>query len=271
MKLAWLIDTDLIGEEQPNLSEHIKKLGYSVYKLTATRDLPIIQYEPDCVYAFLGSFQELRHVQKHYKFPVATYGLNKYMNRSGYISYMPNSWFLNDASIMTTWGQFKHDSNRFFNLYDADSLFIRPDNGTKTFTGQVIRRVNIMEQIQFLEKYSSVANETLIWVGDEKNIDREYRFWISAGKVVTWSEYNWDKSHVTNIDPPTKIIIDMAEQVAKYSWQVDRIYTVDITEYLGFAKIIELNSFSCAGLYNCDSGYLLEIVSQDILDEWEHE
>ena len=269
MKLAWLIDANLVAEEQPDLVSHIKSLGYPVHKLSSTLDMPKIQYEPECVYAFLGSFEELRRVQKHCSISVATYGLNKLINRSGYVSYIPNDCFLNADSIMITWGQLANHPSRFFDMFKTDRLFVRPDSGSKTFSGQVFETSTILEEMKFLDRYSSVAPKTIIWVGGAKTIEQEYRFWISAGKVVTWSEYSWDKTPVNNSVPPSKIVMDMAEQVANYEWQVDRIYTIDITEHHEVAKIIELNSFSCAGLYNCDGKKLLETVSRDILAEWE--
>ena len=268
MKVGWLIDIDLMAEEQVGIIPHLKSLGYPVYKLSAALDKPKIKHDPEYVYAFLGSFEELDSVKKHLGFPIATYGLNKYINRSGYISFMPNDWFLNEHSVMATWGQLQHNSTRFFKMFDSEQLFARPDDGKKSFTGQVFNKSSIFDEMQFLDRYSRVAPETLIWVGESKKIDREYRFWISAGKVLTWSEYSWDKTPIQTIVEPTKAICDMAEQVAKYDWQVDLIYTVDITEHDGTAKIIELNSFSCAGLYNCDGKNLLEVVSRDILDEW---
>ena len=265
MNLCWLIDVDLIAEEQPDLVSHVRSLGYSVYKLSAALDIPKIKHDPECIYAFLGSFEELRHVQKHLGFPVATYGLNSLINRSGYVSYLPNEWFLNEHSVMTTWGQLQNNSHRFFKLFDSDRLFARPNDGNKSFTGQVFEKSTIHDEMQFLDRYSSVVPETIIWIGEAKKIEKEYRFWISAGKVVTWSEYSWN---IQDSAPPSPAILDMAEQVAKHEWQVDLIYTVDITEHEGTAKIIELNSFSCAGLYSCDGKKLLETVSRDILDEW---
>lgn len=271
MKLCWLIDNDLVAEEQPDLGSHIKSLGYSAYKLSTALDTPNIKYDPECIYVFLGSFEELRRVQKNFGFPVATYGINGLINRSGYMSYLPNEWFLNEHSVMTTWGQLQNNSHRFFNRFDSDRLFVRPNGGNKLFTGQVFEKSSIHEEMQFLDRYSSVLPETIIWIGEAKKIDREYRFWISVGKVVTWSEYSWDKTPIQNVTEPSQVVIDMAEQVAKHEWQVDRIYTVDITKYEGEAKIIELNSFSCAGLYNCDGKQLLETVSRDILAEWEND
>lgn len=269
MKLSWLIDVDLIAEEQPDLVSHIKSLGYDVYKLSAALDKPKLINDINHIYAFLGSFQELSAIKKYTDIPIATYGLNHLIDRSGYISYMPQYWFLNEESVMVTWGQLTKDKNMFFNMFNTDKLFVRPNSAKKIFTGQVFTKENIFTEMQFLNQNSSVMPETIIWVGRAKAIEKEYRFWISDRKIAGYSEYSFDKSPLCTKTEPSKIVMDMANQVADYSWQVDRIYTVDITEHLDVAKIVELNSFSCAGLYNCDGKKLLETVSLDILAEWE--
>jgi len=269
MKLCWFVDTDLIAENQPDLVNHIKSLGHTVIKLSATLDRPKFTPDPDSCYTFLGSFEELKYVQSTLGVPVMTYGVNKYIVRSGYISFIPNSWFLNESSVMSTWGQLFDNSDRFFNMFNADMLFVRPDSGNKTFTGQTFSKNKIHQEMRFLDRYSQVEPTTIIWVGEAKKIEKEYRVWISAGKVVTYSEYSWDKSPIEHSVAPSQTILDLAEQVASYEWQVDLIYTVDITEYDGAAKIIELNSFSCDGLYDCDGKKLLETVCQDIIAEWQ--
>ena len=271
MKLTWLIDIDLMAEEQTGIVPHLKSLGYQVHQLPAALDKPRIKHDEETIYAFLGSFQELDAIRKHLKFPVATYGLNRYVNRSGYASHMPPEWFLNENSIMVTWGLLQRNPTRFFSMFESDRLFVRPDDGRKTFTGQVFEKSNIRDEMLFLDRYSSVMPETLIWVGEALTVGPEYRFWISDGKVVTWSEYSWNKAPISSPTAPGKILFDMAQNIATLEWQLDRIYTVDITEYNGEARIIELNSFSCAGLYHCDGKMLLETVSRDILYEWQAE
>jgi len=269
MKLCWFIDNDLMAEYHPDLANYIRSLGHDVISLSATFARPKFTLNPDCHYTFLGSFQELKYVQKYLNVPVATYGLGNSILRSVYASYLPTEWFLNSESIMTTWALLEKNRRWFFDKIGAD-LFVRPDSGKKTFTGQVFTFTpyNINEEMSFVGQNSSVQPESIVWVTPAKDIGREYRFWISNGKVVTWSEYQWNKTAVPPVSP-TAAMIDLARTVAEYKWQADLIYTVDICEHEGEAKIIELNSFSCAGLYQCDAHKLLEIVSQDILAEWE--
>lgn len=265
MKLCWLIDIEAVGAQHQPVIPYLRNLGYQVVEISSALDNPNVTIEPDCIYSFLGSFQELNFLQKKLKLPIATYGLNHYIERAGYVSYMPD-WFLND-SIMTTWGQLKSKSEWFFSLF-GESIFVRPNNGRKTFTGQVFNTENLLGEMEFLDKHSGVVPETLIWICRAKVITGEYRFWISNGEVVTYSAYSWDETPIIEPNPSSKVL-DLANKVAKHDWQVDRIYTVDITEYQNEAKIIELNSFSCAGLYNSDAEKLLKIVSRDILAEWD--
>lgn len=266
MKLCWLIDIPIVGGDQDVLV-HLKNLGHQVVEITAKLENPNLIVEPDSIYPFLGSFQELNFLSK-LKIPVATYGLNSNIIRSSYISYMPQEWFLNHDAMMTTWGLLKSNPDWWFNFFNTASLFVRPDSGKKTFTGQVFDKVNIKTEMEFLSRHSNVMPETILWVCPAKKIEKEFRFWISAGKVVTYSEYSWDRD-IDIAGSPSDTAFKLAEKVAGYQWQADRIYTVDIQDSSKEAKIIELNSFSCAGLYRCDGKHLLETVSRDILSEWE--
>ena len=74
---------------------------------------------------------------------------------------------------MITWGQLANHPSRFFDMFKTDRLFVRPDSGSKTFSGQVFETSTILEEMKFLDRYSSVAPETIIWVGGAKTIERE--------------------------------------------------------------------------------------------------
>ena len=197
---------------------------------------------------------------------ITTYGLGPSILRSHYTSYLPRGWFLNEDAYLTTWGCF--DGRDFMH---REAVFIRPDSGYKVFTGQTVEYKDLKERKQEIEQQSEVRPETLIWVSSVKNIENEYRVWISNGKVVTWSEYSWDKTELEPAGIPKNMLI-FAKGIANYRWQVDRIYVVDLTTIDGIGPyVVEFNSFSCSGLYDCDSEKLFETVSRDILAEWAEE
>ena len=263
MKLNWIIDVDIIGEEHINVPNQLRSFGYKVTTLSATKDFPKIISEMDTIYPFHGSFQELSKIKK--SIIPATYGINQNILRSHYTSYIPNDWFLNKNSMMTTWGNLYKSTNFWFE-YFGNELFIRPDSGNKTFTGQVITRKNFDEQKSILEQFSNIKPETIIWISNAKRIENEYRFWISNKKIATCCEYSWEKEKQLGIVP--MIAMTFANKIANYEWQVDSIYVVDISIIDNYPSIIEFNSFSCSGLYTCDSKELFKIVSEDIITEW---
>ena len=64
----------------------------------------------------------------------------------------------------------------------------------------------------------------------------------------------------------------MANTIAKLDWQPDIVYTCDIALLEnGDVKVIELNSFSCAGLYACNIEDILIKVSEIALLEYNGE
>ena len=267
MKLHWIVDIDINAENHPDLQKTIRELGHKITGLTVTRDFPTLVSIDGTVPVFHGSFEELNKVKKQIN--VATYGLGPSILRSHYMSYLPSNWFLNSESIMTTWGRFCVSPSVHMLLAHDHDWFVRPDSGYKTFTGQVIHKTSFKEDIELLNDTSNVKPETIIWIATAKKIDNEYRFWISNKKVVTSSEYSWDKDDVSGEIPSEAL--ELATIVAEYHWQIDRIYVIDIAMCNNHAQIIEFNSFSCSGLYNCDSKTLFKAVSEDIIAEWEED
>lgn len=283
IKLNWMMDIDIIGENHQSLSKQLRAIGHKVTTLSATKDLK--EWKEDqsddvWVYPFHGSFEELNNV-KSKKYPISTYGLGPSVLRSHYASYLPNAWFLNADSIMTTWGRFCLHHNHFYNLLKTDNIFVRPDSGNKTFTGQTIYLAfpnyrnyvpdDFAEKQALIEQTSNVKPETIVWLSPAKKVGKEYRFWISNKKVVAHSEYSWDHGGSGVDGEIPAAALELANKVASHEWQMDRIYVVDISFYKETALIIELNSFSCAGLYNCDSFTLFKTVSEDIIAEWTEE
>ena len=90
---------------------------------------------------------------------------------------------------------------------------------------------------------------------------------IADGKVIAGSEYRWDGKLDIRRDWPQECW-DLADQVAKHPWQVDIAYTCDVALTNSGPKIVELNGFSCAGLYACDLNLVVKGVSDAALKDW---
>lgn len=134
-------------------------------------------------------------------------------------------------------------------------LFIRPDNGFKSFTGNIVNYVNIETEISsFIDCDSDY--EQLVVVSSPKNIKQEWRFFVIDGKVITGSLYHVDGKLSTSRNTPDKVW-QYAEKISKV-WQPESAYVLDIGEAYGSLGVMEINSFSCSGLYQCDQNLIIE-------------
>lgn len=138
-------------------------------------------------------------------------------------------------------------------------FFLRPDAVTKSFTGLVLTPENFELEIGTLRRIHNVADDVLCVVAPPRPIDSEFRFVIADGAVVAGSEYRWDG----RLDIRSDVLPEcaaMAETVASRPWQADRVYVCDVGMAAGEPRVIELNAFSCSGLYACDTAAIVSAV-----------
>ncbi len=214
-----------------------------------------------------GSHHFVRELMVTKKYQPGGFGINDKTMVSSYMSNLPLEWFLNSDGIFVTWKMFVDRCPRIGWLFGIGDIFIRPNSGFKTFTGQVIRAEEWDYDINGLDKTSSVMPETLCFVAGSKDILGEFRFVIADGEVITGCEYRWDNKLDIRKDYPQECM-DLAEKVAKHEWQVDRCYTVDVCLTDKGPKVVEINSFSSAGLYSCDMDIIVKKISKSAHNEY---
>src|SRR5690606_18438768 len=87
-------------------------------------------------------------------------------------------------------------------------VFVRPDSGRKTFTGQTIGYGEHHYRCNLIDQHSSVHDTTLILVSKAQQINTEFRYFIVQNQVVASSLYQWgdlgtprqDEFYVTPVD-----------------------------------------------------------------------
>lgn len=137
-------------------------------------------------------------------------------------------------------------------------IFIRPSSGLKPFTGMVFiaREPHWSSDWQWV-KMGTNENDVLLVArpfGHEDRVTNEWRFIAAEGEIIAGSHYmNSDYE-----SPVADEAREMAVETAKV-YQPDPMYTVDVCKTAdGKFHIMELNSFSCAGLYGCDLKLVVE-------------
>lgn len=134
--------------------------------------------------------------------------------------------------------------------FREDTLFVRPDRADKPFDGAVIcKNTNAHD----LRRYIFGDFKDTILIAPTQTIQEEYRFVIIDNVVVTGSFYKRRKGHHLEFyekEIKKGAAWDFAQASIRYN--PSRAFTMDVCLTDSGFKIVELNSFSHAGLYNCN-------------------
>jgi hypothetical protein len=110
----------------------------------------------------------------------------------------PGVWFndnFNYNSWLENWGEnlLNHDSIvcRFEEIKLTDTMFLRPVDDLKSFSGGLIHPDNFNEWQEAICRYDdgTITKDTMVTIAPPKNIFAEYRCFVIDGRVVTISQY----------------------------------------------------------------------------------
>lgn len=266
----WIVDSNIIKDTRyENLPEIIESLGYGVQVIDYVPFLASSRFKipEDRVTIFYGTINLRQWVKGKVS---AIYCREDDLRYHVYRSKCPiaeEKW-LNGLNITTVAG--------LKNMYEAlgagqdISAFIRPDSGLKSFTGTVINsRAELDEEIRVWEYMNKTTPSELVVISPAESIVGEFRFIICNGEIVGESRYQKNGKHVENTDIPDGAKT-LAEEVCKAGWHPDTIFTCDICECRGGEfKIIEFNSFACAGWYAANPLNIVKSVTEVAVAEVE--
>ncbi|WP_196223178.1 ATP-grasp domain-containing protein [Roseibium sp. RKSG952] len=214
--------------------------------------------EGECVVAW-GSVQFIKHVER--RFPGRwTPGFYARMDNLSYAAFGAHygDLMMNDDFVIMPFAEFVRR-----NANSGRDHFIRPNRVTKAFTGLVVKADDFDHEVNSLRRLSNVNDDELVVVAAPKIILGEARFIICGNEVVTGSTYGWDRTLDVRSDvhPSCR---EVADEVAKRDWKPDTVFTCDVAlaeiDGKSVARLLELNAFSCSGLYACDTSAIIDAV-----------
>ena len=88
---------------------------------------------------------------------------------------------------------------------------------------------------------------------------------VADGAVVAQGSYGRQPKATPAEEAACRTLADM---VAAGAWQPDRVYMCDVAWTDRGPRIVELNAFACAGLYDCDVTAVVEAVNRVALDDF---
>lgn len=283
VQVNWLIEDGPFEEELEPLIAEIDQQGHS-HKLIKYQPFASGIYEDlypqDACVIFYGSINLARQLQRETPWiPGPLVNFQNYKCSTYYAHW--GKHLLNSDYIMLPYSELcrrRHEiCKKFGHLRPEESyLFIRPDDGVKSFGGHVVSEKDFQRLEGPVGGYAKP--DTLVIASSPKGIYHEWRIVICDRKAISGCQYMFAERLSLSPEVPDAVW-DMANEIASSEWQPDRMYVLDIAnwgsspvqsseKFYGDLFLVEANSFSCAGLYCSDMKPIVEHASKVALEEW---
>jgi len=254
MDLRWLIQTGVFGQEEEDAFLcALKDLGHkystfgSYFEGMTLRDEAFNGYNIiRCSLEMVSAFADKPRCILWCYFPNFKYHV--------YCLYYFRHLLNKDVSIMNASDIISNRCEIEKEFVKNDKLFIKQDCGSKSFlSGECINFSDI--DILLKECCSGKKRDTLFVVSSPKQIDQEWRLVVVDKKIVAGCQY----LPVENSECPSEIF-DFGREIIKNQWEPEIIYTLDICLSGDRLYLLEINSFSCAGLYENNMKMIIEVI-----------
>lgn len=256
--MKFIFQDKFLPEEREKLIPILKEKGidYSIIKTIYEADL--IGSESVVLRSSIEFFKEFSNLFGDFIELYATTWDNYVWSR--YTQYFDPYYLLNKRYSIWPWHSLLNPylmSNFFY--YYSDRVFIRPNDGEKTFTGTTLRAKwwdKELEAIKSLPGNEGIKDDTLVVMSEYKDITAEARCVMYQNTMLDFSFYTEDNR-------PSKLM-DINDFISDLNlkWWPDNFWTLDIAFRGVVPYILEINSAWSAGWYDCN----YELVVNKILE-----
>jgi hypothetical protein len=145
-----------------------------------------------------------------------------------------------------------------------DQVFIRPCGVQKTFTGRCVNREAFVGALGSA-RYAKGA----VLMASPRRIGQEWRVVVARGRVVAASRYRSEGRLDVAPGCPPEVWAYVDALLADVPYRPDPIFMMDVCASGSDLYLLELNSFSCSGLYRCEPATVVAEVKQLAIEAWE--
>lgn len=276
MNVIWLIEKYMF-DYIPELIEMIKKSGakYHIFDDTENtfdfkRSIQSKYTEQDCV-IFYGSLQRGRQIYNQTNFIPGVFLTIDNYECSKYYGYYGNH-LVNSNYILLGLNDVKRNIDKIFEQFNTPSIFIRPSNGYKTFTGQLLPKDNFETEFKILcNSYGGLDPNQLVLLAPQQKIIEENRFIVFnieyTNQIIDGNTYMINGELVKE-RKTDDLALSFAKTVVDL-YTPDKAFTIDIAKMEDNSyKVLEIGSFCCAGWYNMDLEKVVHATNKLALSEF---
>lgn len=268
MKVKWLVETGVFDDTESDLIQTLK--DHSI-EFETTPYVPIngskeylkLFDDRDCV-VFYGSLNFAAQIQREAPWVPGVYCDLKKYECTYYYPRMGNC-LLNYSGCFLPYGMLR--GNLFEHLTVLGSkVFLRPNRGDKGFNGQLVNAYDD-DALSGLSFYNLDDSE-LCLIAPESELLREWRL-IVTNEVITGSQYKTNMESDVSPELPQEVIDYGNKVLLETNFRPDPIWTLDICETKWGLNVLEIGSFSAAGMYASDLSKVVQEVNKLASQEWE--
>ena len=272
--VRWVVETGLDVDAENRLLGSLN--GMNGIEVVVRKNIPLGQgLNPgaagsggDLPIVFHGSLQGAKWVQENTDWePGAIANNDAFRCRSYYPIF--GKHLLNRRHLFMPFGCLEERRDDLFKwLGEDDCIFVRPDNNDKPFAGQLVRREKWDEDMALVGFYDSVTPDLMVVVAEPQNITHEYRFFVHDGEVLTGSmyresAYTMGTREARDVEEPWAMARIFAQRAKGLGYNPDPIWSLDVCKDAeNQTRILEVGSFSCAGIYECDTDILAKAATK---------
>jgi hypothetical protein len=271
-EVSWLFEADPLDvDETQRMRAAVSDLGLKHKEINRIQLFsglgdPYPDTEDSCVF-FFGSLQIARKILRDKKWnPGVFLTLENYLCQAYYphmepfLFNTPYSLLPLDEMLAT-----RHALDRQFGGHGC--IFVRPDSGFKTFTGEVFEVETIQADFHGLQDFSYLPGSTLVLVSSPKNIKREYRMFVVDDRVVAGSAYRRNRKLAMDPKVPEEVYAFTRTVLAETTYRPDPAWVIDICEDDGGKLwVLEIGSISCCGIYSANAKSIVKALTELLRD-----
>lgn len=261
MKAHWIVENFVKEPSFKGLTEAIKELGYPLTELNGDYRRDMVSGISDRCVILNGSIKMVKLVKEALVdcYPVTYCTFEKYRCSAYYSHFGP--YLFNDKYCLMSLRELVRQKYDVWGHYGKDScIFIRPDSGEKTFQAGIL---DIIDLGQLYDSNKDCEHDLML-VSTPKKINWEGRFIVSRDKeIIASSTYRFQGKVAIIPSVPAETLKFCKELLEKVDYYPDSVFCYDICQSSdGEPFLLELTSFSSAGLYATDKVAIVKKVSE---------
>jgi hypothetical protein len=272
MHPVWMIEADVYGDEAVPLLEEIRRQGMVAatipYPSLKKGAAPVIDGQPlspeACVLGY-GTLPFARQIQLHHPWVPGAWCSPENLDCAAYFAHF-GKFLLNQNYAILPGVEAIRQQDWLFSVFSrGDEVFARPTSCHKLFVGRRISREAFPSALA-PTRYDPL---TLVVIAAPKQIAREWRLVVIGDRVIAGSQYASGGTRAVSSDCPEEVRAFTEAMLREVRWRPDPIFMLDVCESEGGLWLVELNSFSCSWLYQCDLSTVVAEASKLASQVWE--